>query len=790
MLAKVRTFWITGVLEQSLHSTAIIKLGLYEQLNASANPWSLVVQESNQPARALPPGTPISRVFDDAGGELLILGESGSGKTTLLLELARDLLERAMRDDTQPIPVVFNLSSWAWDPQSLPYWLVDELHSKYQVPRALGKAWIERNQVLPLLDGFDELAVTHRTACVKAINAYRQGGHGLVPMVVCSKLADYQAQKKQIQLRKIVTIQRLTAQQIDEYISSAERQLAPLRVAMREDPILQELATTPLMLSVLTLTYQDRPVEELVQAHSLESLRREVFTAYVQRMLTRGSVNTPYTLEQSKHWLTWMAQQMRQHGQTVFYIEQIQPDWLPEGRSRRIYQYLTLVLPGILIGGLVGFLASAISFRWSFITQIYVIVGMLIGGLICAGKISTIPAEQKVSPRTSHRDRYFSIRYLNDRLILGLGLGIFAGVVVGLNFGLGYGLAICLGSVLITIFFGQGKTVTSSKQTLEWSWRSFWQNVFSSRHLRNGFIVGGIAALGLGIDYLQTGEPLFGLGLGLGFGLVGVLLSVLFDQMTTTIQPAEILGWSWRSFLQKLISGRYLSNGLTIGLIVGLVYGLAIGLDNGLTAGLGVGIGKGFGYGLACWLLVGLFGGLSSNSLPAQRRVTPNQGIRRSARNGIVIGIISGVVCGSIGWLSFALSDALSLALSSVMSLWQYTILHYGLNEELFLTKEVLGFVLSNWMRIEPSRWLYTVLSIGLGVGLLSGLLGGGLACIQHSILRLFLWHAKSIPWNYSRFLDYAANHILLHKVGGGYIYVHNLLLDYFASLEIESPQR
>ena len=38
-----------------------------------------------------------------------------------------------------------------------------------------------------------------------------------------------------------------------------------------------------------------------------------------------------------------------------------------------------------------------------------------------------------------------------------------------------------------------------------------------------------------------------------------------------------------------------------------------------------------------------------------------------------------------------------------------------------------------------------------------------------------------SIPWNYVKFLDYAAERILLRKVGGGYIFIHRMLLEYFA---------
>ena len=73
---------------------------------------------------------------------------------------------------------------------------------------------------------------------------------------------------------------------------------------------------------------------------------------------------------------------------------------------------------------------------------------------------------------------------------------------------------------------------------------------------------------------------------------------------------------------------------------------------------------------------------------------------------------------------------------------------------------------------------------IGPLIGLVSGLRAGGIACIQHIVLRLLLRKAQSMPWNYARFLDYAAERILLRKVGGGYMFVHRLLLEYFASLD------
>src|SRR5438128_10735085 len=45
LLAKVRTFWVSGVLEQSLHGTALIALGLRDQPDVLANPWHLILQQ-------------------------------------------------------------------------------------------------------------------------------------------------------------------------------------------------------------------------------------------------------------------------------------------------------------------------------------------------------------------------------------------------------------------------------------------------------------------------------------------------------------------------------------------------------------------------------------------------------------------------------------------------------------------------------------------------------------------------------------------------------------------------
>ena len=77
-------------------------------------------------------------------------------------------------------------------------------------------------------------------------------------------------------------------------------------------------------------------------------------------------------------------------------------------------------------------------------------------------------------------------------------------------------------------------------------------------------------------------------------------------------------------------------------------------------------------------------------------------------------------------------------------------------------------------------------LAYGVLGGLCIGLWYGGLDVIQHYIVRILLWRAGAMPWNYARFLDYAAEELnFLQKVGGGYIFVHRYLLEYFAAMEL-----
>ncbi len=656
LLAKVRAFWINGVLEQSLYGIALIALGLHEQPDAVANPWRLVFQRPNRSARPLAPGTRITQVYDDASGELLILGEPGSGKTTLLLELARDLLNRAQQNYTHPIPVVFNLSSWAIKRQNLGNWLVEELNIRYQVPRALGQSLVDTEQLLLLFDGLDEVNTLYRTACIEAINAYRQE-HGLVSIVVCSRSFDYLALETRILLQSAVIVQPLTLEQIEDYLLSAGEKLVGVRNTFYEDKVLQELATTPLMLSIITLTYAGIPVENFSMTDSLATRRQQILDTYVRRML----------------------------------------DWLPKKLSYQIY-------PSIVVGLIFG-LCVALVFGLFF--ALYPINGpKLLLGLGCGSLIGllnwcmfvllngvifdlfgnhdtkkqpekvVIPSGEIIPSGESRRQRL--ITFLGTRPVYGLIFGLLNGVLVG-----------WLGSVN----------------------NAFYESLPGRVVFQGSLFTGAVYGL-------------------INFAFITIYFAVL-GKLNIKIQPAEIVTWSWKNVRHNL--GRF----FVFGLLIGLIYGAILGA---LYDSWFLHISIGLGMGVSLVLTFALISGLSHEIVSKQNIITPNQGIRTSFRNSIVIGLAIGLMTG------------IGIGLPQILG----SGLHVGL---------VLGLV------------------YGLAIGLHFWVRNGGIACILHTLLRVCLWQANYAPLNYPRFLEFAVEHILLRRVGGGYIFIHRLLQEHFAAL-------
>ncbi len=233
-------------------------------------------------------------------------------------------------------------------------------------------------------------------------------------------------------------------------------------------------------------------------------------------------------------------------------------------------------------------------------------------------------------------------------------------------------------------------------------------------------------------------------------GLITGLMIALIYVTTTGLIGATIGGLSYGVILgctkeiypipRLKFSLEFAKSRLLGSLLEGLVWGVVYGLIDALICWLIWGL-EGLVLGMTDSLVWGLIEGLIWGLLvPEFRTITvSNQEIRESAINAGIFTVIGGV-----SWV---------LLYSGVLL--------------------VMG---------EPLEPLDLLLD-GIGNGVFFGIYVGGLACIQHFVLRLLLKQSGAIPWNYAKFLDYATELGFLEREGGRYRFIHDSVQEHFAQL-------
>jgi predicted NACHT family NTPase len=216
--------------------------------------------------------------------------------------------------------VVFPLSSWAVERHPLANWLADELNKHYHVSKKLARTWIDAEQILPLLDGLDEVAPEHCAECVDEINTFHRQ-HGLVPLAVCCRAAEYLAMSARLELSGAVLIEPLSRAQVNTYLKKAGKPLAGVRTALQEDETLWKVLDTPLMLSIVTLTYRWRSAAAIQAAGSLEERRAHLFANYIDRMFEHRTKSAEYTREQTIDWLAGLARSLTKNNLSMLYLD-------------------------------------------------------------------------------------------------------------------------------------------------------------------------------------------------------------------------------------------------------------------------------------------------------------------------------------------------------------------------------------------------------------------------------------------------------------------------------------
>lgn len=377
MLGAVRKIWIDGVLAHTVHRQVMIELGMEYRPDMLRDPWDLLLERPGQEPSPLAPGTVVTDVMQQHRG-LLILGAPGAGKTTVLLGVLEQLLTDAAQDPVAPMPVVFPLATWAATSRPLAEWLVNELSGPlYGVARPVAAYWIAEERVLPLLDGLDEVALDKRLDCARAIDAYH-AEHRLIPLVVSSRMADYDSLGLKLALGAALLIQPLTRPQVEHYLDRWGEPLAGLRAAVRDDPSLWELLQTPFLLSVAVSTYEGLPAPDLGSADSPDRRRARLLSAFIDKTLSRKRPQT-YQPQDAVRWLSYVARALGQRLQMLYYVDFADLSWLPPARRWTVVAAASL-LAGILSGVATGLLMHLFFGAW-YGLAVGLITGIVMFGL-------------------------------------------------------------------------------------------------------------------------------------------------------------------------------------------------------------------------------------------------------------------------------------------------------------------------------------------------------------------------------------------------------------------------
>ena len=295
--------------------------------------------------------------FTQSADHLLILGKAGSGKTTALLEIIEKLLNLAAHNTLYPIPVLFNLSNWSQQNSSSKEWLIQELTSqKYRIPEVFATSWISTGRIIPILDDLDRVADKAREHCVECINHYE---NILLPnIIVACRTEDYENFPQKLLFSKAVELQPLAAKDVIEYFDAKQNSLKHIAKILIENEELCNVVDTPLMVDIIERTYDGNDLSELQHLsanHSPETVKEEIFDSYIERMLSHQHYRDKgYSSNDITENLIWFAKTFKEHYSNIFFISELQPSSLTDMHFRWLYLVVSRSFILICLGFLLG----------------------------------------------------------------------------------------------------------------------------------------------------------------------------------------------------------------------------------------------------------------------------------------------------------------------------------------------------------------------------------------------------------------------------------------------------
>jgi hypothetical protein len=590
-----------------------------------------------------------------------------------------------------------------------------------------------------------------------------------VPLVVCCRGEDYAKVPEALGVRRAVTLLPLTDEAIDAALADGGARLERLRAVVANDTALRGALRTPFILWLAVRTYDDLRGDEIPSVTDLETWRKQLFGRYVRKMLQRRSgsdgpdIEPPdteegesqYTEEELSKALAWLGDALRRRDRNVFYLEQLQEDWLPDATARHHYARLTILAlldpnqPIKPVAGTRWSWSGALKGQFEGLTlwaqvlfgvvtagglklTLFIFLGLVamcaLGGVLRSVLIAILIILIVITVLillTGLLTGGVSGQHIDEDDLTGVNEGIRrsarTAVWSGLGVGVGTGVA---GWLLVDI----------AVRLIDWQ--------VSGPDLGR-LIVGAGRFLHDVLSVIAPGEVgetqiswLFGLSLAglillLLYGVFTLVLGLVAIKKTDDLDPSH--SKRWIRYVRTELSD---ISGWNAALVV--AWGALIAIPSGAI------------------LAAILFGALDLHTWLRDRLIDLDPGTLGSA-------IASGELNGVLIVVLFALIGAI-------------------------LTSDMLGVLIGGLvgaLAVALSSLLAPAVLIGLLMGISTGVgFGrhfGGAAVLKHLALLHALQKSGVVPARLEPILEDAADLALLRQVGGGYQFFHELLRDYFA---------
>ncbi|WP_216216829.1 helix-turn-helix domain-containing protein [Amycolatopsis aidingensis] len=346
---------------------------------------------------------------------MVVLGRAGSGKTVLTLRFVLDTL--AARPQGGAVPMIFNIGSW--DPTAMPLrtWLVEMLQRDQPglataAPggATLAAVLVDTGRVLPVLDGFDELAEGLHRPALETLNSLS------MPLLLTSRSDEYERAVTAVDVltsAAVVELTDLTPDDLAGYLPRTARRVRTGdgsgttmwntvigelrdRAEAEASPAanLAAVLTTPLMVGLARTVYSDSrdrdptelldttrfPTAQAIEEHLLDSFVPTVYGGQAASARADGN-QRDWGVDRVRRWLGFLADDLDRRGTGD--LEWWRMGGSPRRSSRVLLVTAVVWLAAVLVDWLVFTPAHALltgePVHWRVVLVDGPVIGLVIG---------------------------------------------------------------------------------------------------------------------------------------------------------------------------------------------------------------------------------------------------------------------------------------------------------------------------------------------------------------------------------------------------------------------------